>query len=166
MFPLFLPPPHIPLPIFLCRRGRASARLLSCVLPPGLPSNYCILSYEKKKKEMGKERRKWRARGVQPLVAPRTAFITLPFVWLEAYFCLNWTALFRTCFNMRIGRYDHERLYSILLLDFHFSRVQKKNNWEEETVITSNKTAKFLNSLEKETSSRVKPETLRILGQY
>lgn len=76
MFTLFYPPPHFPLPIFLWRRGRASAGLLSCVLPPGLPSNYCILSSEKRNGE--KKRRKWRARRVQPLVAPSIAFITLP----------------------------------------------------------------------------------------
>ena len=57
------------------KRGRASIGLLSCVLPPGLPSNYCILSFEKKK--WREKRRKWRARRVQPLVAPSVAFITL-----------------------------------------------------------------------------------------
>lgn len=57
------------------KRGRASVGLLSCVLPPGLPSNYCILSFEKKK--WREKRRKWRARRVQPLVAPSVAFITL-----------------------------------------------------------------------------------------
>lgn len=48
MFTFFCPPPRFPLPILQWRRGCASSRLLSSVLPPGLPSNYCILSFEKR----------------------------------------------------------------------------------------------------------------------
>lgn len=48
LHPLLYPPPRFPLPIFLWRRGRASVALLNCVLPPGLPSNYCILSFEER----------------------------------------------------------------------------------------------------------------------
>lgn len=46
-----LPYSPVPLPILLCRRGRGNAGPLSCVLPPGLLSNYCILSSEEKKEE-------------------------------------------------------------------------------------------------------------------
>lgn len=57
MFALFCPPPRFPLPILQWRRGWASSRLLSSLLPPGLPSNYCILSFEKRNggKKEGKE---------------------------------------------------------------------------------------------------------------
>lgn len=72
--------PH-PLSLSSCEgEGEQALGLLSCVLPPGLPSNYCILSFEKKKKELeeGKKRRKWRTRRLRPLVAPSIGFITLP----------------------------------------------------------------------------------------
>lgn len=70
MFTLQSPLLNFPLPILQWRRGWTSARLLRCVLPPGLPTNYWTFW----RKEMRVKRRKWR---VQPLVAPSIAFTRL-----------------------------------------------------------------------------------------
>lgn len=50
--------PH-PLSLSSCEgEGEQALGLLSCVLPPGLPSNYCILSFEKKKKKNWRREKK------------------------------------------------------------------------------------------------------------
>lgn len=84
MFTLFCPPPRFPLPILQWRRGWASSSLLSSVLPPGLPSNYCILSFEKR--NGGKKRRKWR---VQALVA-KALLLQHCSLKLTSLSCTNW----------------------------------------------------------------------------
>lgn len=74
---IFIPPPF-----FLWRRGRGSARLLSCVLPPGRLSNYCMHSFKQRKKMA----EKWGKRGtrrLQPLVALSKGFTAV----LQLMFC-------------------------------------------------------------------------------